>query len=97
MEGIQVMGVRGLPLIHAGDDIAALICKNAMFEDGDILCVASTIWSKAKGNTKKLAEIIPSERAKRLGHVGTALTREVHDAANVLLKKWKALQRETRK
>lgn len=67
MENIQVMGVRGLPLIHAGDDIAALICKKAKFEDGDILCIASTIWSKAKGNTKKLTEITPSERAVRLG------------------------------
>ncbi len=27
MEQIQVMGVQGLPLIHAGDDIAAMICE----------------------------------------------------------------------
>jgi coenzyme F420-0:L-glutamate ligase / coenzyme F420-1:gamma-L-glutamate ligase len=67
MEDIRVMGVRGLPLIHAGDDIAALICEKTNVQDGDILCVASTIWSKAKGYTRKLAEITPSDRAVRLG------------------------------
>jgi len=67
MENIQVMGVRGLPLIHAGDDIAALVCGKVKFEDGDILSIASTIYSKAKGFTKKLADITASERAVRLG------------------------------
>ena len=38
MEDIKVMGVRGLPLIHAGDDIAALICEKITLKDGDILC-----------------------------------------------------------
>jgi coenzyme F420-0:L-glutamate ligase/coenzyme F420-1:gamma-L-glutamate ligase len=67
MEDIKVMGVRDLPLIHAGDDIAALVCKNMKLKDGDILCVASTIWSKAHGHTKKLADITASDRAVRLG------------------------------
>ena len=66
MEQIQVMGVQGLPLIHAGDDIAAMICERVPLQDGDILCIASTIYSKAKGHTKPLASITPSERAKRL-------------------------------
>ncbi|HSQ92747.1 MAG TPA: coenzyme F420-0:L-glutamate ligase, partial [Methanoregula sp.] len=67
MEDIQVMGVRGLPLIHEGDNIAALICKAAQLNDGDIIAVASTIWSKSRGYTKKLTEISASERAVRLG------------------------------
>ena len=67
MESIQVMGVRGLPLIHAGDDIAKLICGKVKFENGDILSIASTIYSKAKGYTKKLVDITASERAVRLG------------------------------
>ena len=66
MENIQVMGVRGLPLIHAGDNIARLICERMKIQDGDILCVASTIWSKAKGYTKPLASFTPTERAERL-------------------------------
>jgi coenzyme F420-0:L-glutamate ligase / coenzyme F420-1:gamma-L-glutamate ligase len=66
MEQIQVMGVRDLPLIHAGDNIAAMICERITVQDGDILCIASTIYSKAKGYTKTLASITPSERAQRL-------------------------------
>ena len=67
MEDIRVMGVRGLPIIHAGDDIAELVCKKVTFSDGDILVVASTIWSKAHGYTKNLSDITASERAVRLG------------------------------
>ncbi len=66
MEQIQVMGVRGLPLIHAGDNLAAMICDNVPVQDSDILCIASTIYSKAKGYTKTLSSITPSERAQRL-------------------------------
>jgi coenzyme F420-0:L-glutamate ligase / coenzyme F420-1:gamma-L-glutamate ligase len=67
MENIQVMGVQGLPLIHAGDDITQMICSRMSLQDGDILCIASTIYSKAKGYTQKLSSITPSERAERLG------------------------------
>ncbi len=67
MDEIKVMGVRGLPIIHEGDDIATLIAKKVKLKDGDIVVVASTIWSKAKGHTKKLADIPGSERAVRLG------------------------------
>ncbi len=66
MEQIQVMGVQGLPLIHEGDNIAAMIVDRIPVRDGDILCVASTIYSKAKGYTKTLASITPSPRAERL-------------------------------
>ncbi len=67
MEDISVIGVRGLPLICEGDDVAALIAGKVAFRDGDILCIASTIYSKAKGYTRRLADITPGERAIRLG------------------------------
>ena len=67
MEDIVVIGVRGLPLIREGDDIASLVCERVQVLDGDLLCVASTIWSKAKGYVRKLSDITPSERAVRLG------------------------------
>jgi coenzyme F420-0:L-glutamate ligase/coenzyme F420-1:gamma-L-glutamate ligase len=69
MEEIRVIGVGGLPLIHKGDNIASLIGKKYAFSDGDILCIASTIYSKAKGFTQSLASITPGERALRLAQL----------------------------
>ena len=66
MDYITVIGIRGLPIIHEGDDIASLICKKQALCDGDILSIASTIYSKSKGYTKPLASITPGERAHRL-------------------------------
>jgi len=63
---IQVIPVEGLPLIRKGDDIPALACERFGFADGDILVLASTIYSKAKGFTRRLADIRPSEQAERI-------------------------------
>ncbi|MCX6691049.1 MAG: coenzyme F420-0:L-glutamate ligase [Methanoregula sp.] len=69
MEEMTVIGVRGLPIIHKGDDIPALICTRQSLQDGDILCIASTIYSKSKGYTRPLSDIRPSERAERLSQL----------------------------
>src|SRR4029453_14569631 len=58
----------GLPMVRAGDDLAALICTAAeragiRFVDGDILVVAQKIVSKAEGRIVKLADVIPSPAA----------------------------------
>jgi len=66
MVPVTVTGISGLPIIHKGDDIPALICKIFRFADGDILCIASTIYSKSKGYTKPLSSFVPTERALRL-------------------------------
>ena len=42
---IQVIGVQGLPLIRKGDDLPALICDRVTLEDGDILTIASSVYS----------------------------------------------------
>ncbi|MDO5844818.1 MAG: coenzyme F420-0:L-glutamate ligase [Methanocorpusculum sp.] len=63
---VQVTGVKNIPLIKKGDNLAEIICKNTEFADGDIICVASTVVSKAKGYTKALASITPSEDAYRI-------------------------------
>lgn len=66
MENIVVTGVRGLPLIKHGDNISAMICERVTIENGDIISLASTVYSKSRGYTKPLSEFTPSERAKRL-------------------------------
>jgi coenzyme F420-0:L-glutamate ligase/coenzyme F420-1:gamma-L-glutamate ligase len=63
---IQVIGIRGIPLIRQGDDLPALICDRVGFEDGDVLCIASSVYSKAKGHTRDLRSITPGEDALRI-------------------------------
>ncbi len=63
---IQVIPVVGLPIIHPGDHLAEMICNTVAFEDGDILCLASSVYSKAHGHVRRLDEITPSENALRI-------------------------------
>lgn len=65
-EPIEVIGVAGLPIIHEGDDLPALICAAIQLRDGDIICVASSVYSKARGYTRRLADITPGDRAIRI-------------------------------
>jgi len=43
-----------------------LIIDKCALEDGDIICIASTIISKAKGYTRHLKDIIPGNRATHI-------------------------------
>ena len=63
---IQVLPVEGLPEVGEGDDVAALIAAAVELEDGDVVCVAHKIVSKAEGRVVDLAEIEPSEEAREL-------------------------------
>ncbi|MDO5845630.1 MAG: coenzyme F420-0:L-glutamate ligase [Methanocorpusculum sp.] len=63
---VQVTGITGIPLIQEGDDIAAILCEKTEFKDGDIVCIASTIVSKAFGFTRALDSITPSADAVRI-------------------------------
>jgi coenzyme F420-0:L-glutamate ligase/coenzyme F420-1:gamma-L-glutamate ligase len=60
---ITVIPVEGLPLVKAGDDLARLIADRVALVDGDILCLASSVWSKARGNVRALDGIEPTARA----------------------------------
>ncbi|NTU99949.1 MAG: coenzyme F420-0:L-glutamate ligase [Methanoregulaceae archaeon] len=63
---ITVIGVRGLPLIQGGDDLPSLICERVSLEEGDIVCIASSVYSKAVGHVLPLREVTPGERAVRI-------------------------------
>ena len=63
---IQVLPVEGLPEIQAADDLAALIAEAAELEDGDVVCVAHKVVSKAEGRVLRLEEIEPSPHAHEL-------------------------------
>ncbi|HQE97408.1 MAG TPA: coenzyme F420-0:L-glutamate ligase [Methanothrix sp.] len=61
--------VEGLPLIKPGDDLALLIESLFAVQDGDILCLASTIVAKSEGRFRNLESYRPSERAERIARL----------------------------
>ena len=71
---IKLIGLEGIPLVKAGDNIAELI-KDAILAqdydlcDGDIILIAETLISKAEGNIIKLDEIEASEKAIEVAEI----------------------------
>ncbi|MEM7270262.1 MAG: coenzyme F420-0:L-glutamate ligase, partial [Pseudomonadota bacterium] len=67
---VRISAVAGVPDIAPGDDLAAIIgdclASEGGLEDGDILCLAHKIVSKAEGNVIDLAEVSPSDEARTL-------------------------------
>ncbi len=63
---LEVLALEGLPEIRAGDDLAELIAGAAPLEDGDVVCVAHKIVSKAEGRVVRLEDVEPSARAREL-------------------------------
>jgi coenzyme F420-0:L-glutamate ligase / coenzyme F420-1:gamma-L-glutamate ligase len=68
---VTLTALEGIPLVHAGDDLAALIAKALddaaiVPEDDDILVVAQKIVSKAEGRQVDLESVAPSPRAEAL-------------------------------
>lgn len=69
---LHLASVPGLPMIQAGDDLAALALAaleraGLQLEDGDVVCVAQKVVSKAEGRQVDLDGVEPSARAIGLG------------------------------
>jgi coenzyme F420-0:L-glutamate ligase/coenzyme F420-1:gamma-L-glutamate ligase len=63
---ISITPVEGLPEIREGDDLAGLLAERAELRDGDVLVVAQKAVSKAEGRVVRLADVEPSDEARRL-------------------------------
>jgi len=68
---IQVVGLKGIPIVKKGDKIGELIARASREQDfelksGDILVIAQKIISRAEGSTINLREIAPSQFAKSI-------------------------------
>ena len=84
---ISILPVEGLPEIAESDDLAALIAAAVTLEDGDVVCVAHKVVSKAEGRVAQLDGVVPSERAHELaGHDGDPRRLELvlREAARIL-------------
>ena len=64
--GFSVTPVEGLPELHEGDDLAALIAERAELAEGDVVVVAQKAVSKVEGRVVALAGVEPSEQAREL-------------------------------
>lgn len=68
---ITIQSLPGIPLIQAGDDLAAMILEavarlNLRLQDDDVLVVTSKIVSKSEGRRLDLRTITPSARAEEI-------------------------------
>ena len=69
MQGsVSIFPIYGVPDINVGDNLAIIIgdCLEKSFNeviDGDIICIAHKIFSKAEGNIYDLKDVSPSEEA----------------------------------
>ncbi|MEM2902763.1 MAG: coenzyme F420-0:L-glutamate ligase [Candidatus Bathyarchaeia archaeon] len=68
---IQILGLRGIPLVKQGVDLAELIVRavesqGLKLRQGDILVVAQKVVSKAEGRIVKLDQVQPSPLAVNL-------------------------------
>ncbi len=82
--------IRGLPIIKEGDDIASLVQSLFEIQDGDVLCVASTIVAKSEGRFRNLEDYTPSPKAIEIASTLAKDPRFVQavldESAEVLLK-----------
>ncbi len=66
---IQIIGVKDLPIIKKGDNLAKLVCDAAEkqgtpLQNGDILVISHVVVSRAEGNVVNLDSVVPSNFAK---------------------------------
>ncbi len=69
MATLSARAVSGLPEVHSGDDLAALIAAQpagTRLRDGQVVAIAHKAVSKAEGAVVSLAEVTPSDRAREL-------------------------------
>jgi len=58
-----------MPFVKKGDDIASLVQNLFELEDGDILCIASTIVAKSEGRFRDLGDFMPGPKAEEVAKV----------------------------
>lgn len=63
---MEAFAIEGLPEVQEGDDLARLVDDRVDLVDGDVLCVASTVVSKATGRKANLSDFPAGTRAEAI-------------------------------
>lgn len=58
--------IYSLPVIKKGDDLASLIESRFELQNGDVVCIASTVVAKSEDRFRRLEDYVPSVRAARI-------------------------------
>jgi len=67
LKHLELIAIPGLPMVQAGDDLAALLVASGVIpRPDDVLVVAQKIVSKAEGREVQLSSVTPSPRAEQL-------------------------------
>lgn len=77
---LEIIGVRGMPEIAEGDDLAALICSYAQLDHRDVVVVAQKIVSKAEGRMVALSsqDAVARETRRIVAQRGDVVVVETH-------------------
>ena len=72
MNHLSIRALEEFPLINPGDNLSSIILdsiedNDITIDDGDVIILAQKIVSKSENRFKNLSEIIPSEKAIKLG------------------------------
>lgn len=76
---MEAIAVSGLPEVTEADQLADLILTHADITDGDILCIASSIVSKAEGRRASLDDFPPGPRATEIASRLSAISGDQKD------------------
>jgi coenzyme F420-0:L-glutamate ligase / coenzyme F420-1:gamma-L-glutamate ligase len=77
VSGFSVFPVEGIPELHEGDDLAAMILERVELETNDIVVVAQKAVSKVEGRVVRLDDLEPSDRAIDIGAEGNEDPRRI--------------------
>ena len=76
---MELFAVPDLPEIRPDDDLAALIRQRVDLRPDDVVCVASTVVSKAEGRSAELADFPAGPRAREIAATLEQATGETKD------------------
>ena len=76
---MELFAVPDLPEIAPGDDLAALIETRVDLSPDDVVCVASTVVSKAEGRVRRLDDFPAGPRAREISARLESITGEEKD------------------
>lgn len=89
-EKLEIIPVKGLPLVKEGDNIAKLIAERVEVKDGDVIAICSTIVSKSEGRVRNLSDYkcspLAIELSKKISKPPEFVQAVIEESEEILIK-----------